>query len=41
MTPSLNDYVVTDKVFAWPKYIKLLFGCQCSGKYHQLMCFDF
>ena len=41
MTTSLNDYVMTDKIFAWHRYIKLIFGCQCSGKCHQLICFDF
>ena len=31
------------KVFAWHNCIKLLFGCQCSGKCHQfnVLNFDF
>ena len=33
--------VIKDQAFRWNKYVKLLFGCQCSGKYYQLMCFDF
>ena len=41
MITSLNDYVMKDQVFAWNKHVKLFFGCQCSGKCHQLMCFDF
>ena len=28
---------ITGQVFAWHKYVKLFFGCQCSGKCQQLM----
>ena len=28
MTTSPNDYVVTDQVFAWNKYVKLFSGCR-------------
>ena len=29
--------VIEDQVFAWKKKVKLFFGCQCSGKCHQLV----
>ena len=32
--------ILKNSVFAWNKYVKLLFSFQCSGKCFQLMYFD-